>query len=423
MNKTIRFFYTLVLLIAAPFLLLGLLKKKSNKPAIGKRWKELFGSTPPLSITSSETVWIHAVSVGEVIAVTPFVKALKEKSPTSAILLTTTTPTGAKQAEKLSKLIEHRYMPIDFPLAINSFLETIKPSKLIIVETELWPNTINAVANSGVPIYVLNARLSEKSFIGYKRIQWLFNTIAPKLTKVLCLHDEDKQRFKQLGIEPNKLTTTGSIKFDIEVNELDILEGSSLRKQFGDHRFVWVAASTHPGEDEQILAAHQKLLQKQPDALLVLVPRHPERFPSVIRLSSSLFVTAERTKPKETYETTQVYVANTMGEMIKILASADICFMGGSLSGNKVGGHNVLEPAVVGLPVIIGPSYFNFADITNRLIANKVCTVIKNKEELSIEIIKSSNNKEKLKTKGTLAKQIVKNNSGAISKSLNHIFR
>lgn len=382
----IRIIYTLLLTIASPFLLFGLYKSKPNKPKFGQRWKEHFGITPKLT-SDEKPIWIHAVSVGESIAATPFIKALKEQSPDQPILVTTTTSTGAEQITKLGDLVEHRYMPIDFAFAVKRFLKTTQPKQMLIIETELWPNTLNEVHKAGIPISVVNARLSEKSCNNYAKVQPLFNVMLPCLTQVLCQTESDANRFERLGVDKDKLKVTGSIKFDIQISD-DVKEKSKiLRQELGQNRPIWIAASTHKGEDEQVLAAHKRVLESHPDALLILVPRHPERFDDMYDLCQQQgFETVRRTTRENVASSTQVYLGDTMGEMLLLLGAADICFMGGSLVGNKVGGHNVLEPAALGVPVITGPSYYNFQDLVAKMLHKKVIKLIESPNEMSLEV-------------------------------------
>ncbi|MBE4203277.1 lipid IV(A) 3-deoxy-D-manno-octulosonic acid transferase [Vibrio parahaemolyticus] len=379
----IRIIYTALLALASPFLLLGLYKSKPNKPKFGGRWKEHFGITPQLK-THQRPIWIHAVSVGESIAATPLIKELKQQYPEQPIVVTTTTSTGAEQIAKLGDLVEHRYMPIDFGFAVKSFLKAIQPKKMLIIETELWPNTLNVVKQANVPITVVNARLSEKSCKNYAKVQWLFNQLHPCLTQVLCQTDSDAERFERLGVNKEKLSVTGSIKFDIQISDHVKQQGKALRAQLGKDRPVWIAASTHKGEDEQVLEAHKQILESHPNALLILVPRHPERFDDVFALCKKQgFETVRRTEKQPAENTTQIYLGDTMGEMLVLIGAADICFMGGSLIGDKVGGHNVLEPAALGVPVITGPSYYNFTEIVNLLKKHSFCNIITKINELS----------------------------------------
>ncbi|MCU8408730.1 lipid IV(A) 3-deoxy-D-manno-octulosonic acid transferase [Vibrio vulnificus] len=382
----VRLLYTLLLALAAPLLLFGLYRSKPNKPKFGQRWKEHFGITPKL-VGQNQPLWIHAVSVGESLAAIPLIKAIKEKTPDQVIVVTTTTSTGAEQIEKLGNLVEHRYMPIDFAFAVRGFLKAINPAKMLIIETELWPNSLATVHKANIPIIVVNARLSEKSQQNYAKVQPLFNLIHPCLSKVLCQSQADADRFAKLGVPTSKLSVTGSIKFDIHIADEIKRQGVELRALLGQQRPVWIAASTHKGEDEQVLDAHRQVLETHPNALLILVPRHPERFDSVFQLCQTQgFETVRRTQTNSVADSTQVYLGDTMGEMLILLGAADVCFMGGSLVGDKVGGHNVLEPAALGVPVITGPSYYNFQDLIDTMLQKKVIKLILSPNEISLKV-------------------------------------
>ncbi|MCS0305950.1 lipid IV(A) 3-deoxy-D-manno-octulosonic acid transferase [Vibrio diabolicus] len=382
----VRIVYTLLLALASPLLLFGLYKSKPNKPKFGSRWREHFGITPKLK-SNDKPIWIHAVSVGESIAAIPLIKALKEQNPEQSILVTTTTSTGAEQIAKLGDLVEHRYMPIDFGFAIKGFLKAVQPKQMLIIETELWPNTLHHVYKAGIPITVVNARLSEKSCKNYAKIQRLFNQLHPCLTQVLCQTDSDAERFERLGVEKKKLSVTGSIKFDIQISEQVKQQGQQLRAQLGNDRPIWIAASTHKGEDEQVLDAHRQVLKSHPNALLILVPRHPERFDDVFALcQNSGFNSTRRTNAAIVNADTQVYLADTMGEMLILLGASDVCFMAGSLLGDKVGGHNVLEPVALNVPVISGPSYFNFKSIVEDMIALNIIDIT-DKTQLASKVL------------------------------------
>jgi 3-deoxy-D-manno-octulosonic-acid transferase len=243
-------------------------------------------------------------------------------------------------------------------------------------------------------------------------VQPLFDLLHPCIDKVLCQTESDAERFERLGIEKNKLFVTGSIKFDIQISN-DVREkAKSLRNALGLERPIWIAASTHKGEDEQVLEAHKKILEWHPNALLILVPRHPERFEDVFELCQGQgFETARRTSQEEVTTSTQVYLGDTMGEMLTLIGSADICVMGGSLIGNKVGGHNVLEPAALGVPVITGPSYYNFKEMVNSLIAQDGSIITVNLSETVLSLLQSAQLKEKLVVNG---KAFVEQNKGSI---------
>ncbi|EHI9274726.1 3-deoxy-D-manno-octulosonic acid transferase [Vibrio vulnificus] len=414
----VRWLYTLLLALAAPLLLFGLYRSKPNKPKFGKRWKEHFGITPTLD-GQNQPLWIHAVSVGESLAAVPLIKAIKEKTPDQVIVVTTTTSTGAEQIAKLGNLVEHRYMPIDFAFAVRGFLKAINPAKMLIIETELWPNTLATVHKANIPIIVVNARLSEKSQQNYAKVQPLFNLIHPCLGKVLCQSQADADRFAKLGIPTNKLSVTGSIKFDIHISDEIKHQGAELRTLLGQQRPVWIAASTHRGEDEQVLDAHRQVLETHPNTLLILVPRHPERFDSVFELCQTQgFETVRRTQANIIADSTQVYLGDTMGEMLVLLGAADVCFMGGSLVGDKVGGHNVLEPAALGVPVIIGPSYYNFKDIVDRLLVDNNIEVANDYKCITLSLEKYFSDERLALAEKQKLLSFVSINSGSLSNTV-----
>ncbi|MGI9832798.1 lipid IV(A) 3-deoxy-D-manno-octulosonic acid transferase [Vibrio vulnificus] len=392
----VRLVYTLILALAAPLLLFGLYRSKANKPKFGARWKEHFGITPKLD-GQTRPLWIHAVSVGESIAAIPLIKAIKAQTPEQRIVVTTTTSTGAEQIEKLGDLVEHRYMPIDFAFAVRGFLKAVNPAKMLIIETELWPNTLATVHKANIPIIVVNARLSEKSQQNYAKVQPLFNLIHPCLSKVLCQSQADADRFAKLGVATEKLCVTGSIKFDIHISDDIKRKGAELRAQLGQDRPIWIAASTHKGEDEQVLAAHRQVLESHSNALLILVPRHPERFDSVFELCQAQgFETIRRTQQQDVTDSTQVYLGDTMGEMLVLLGAADVCFMGGSLLGDKVGGHNVLEPAALGIVTITGPSFYNFEDIITEMKKDKIIFIANDFQEVALNVTRYLGNNTRL---------------------------
>lgn len=412
------FIYNLLLTLISPIFIYTLYRSKAGKPPFGSRWKEHFGFTPALD-SRSQPIWIHAVSVGEVIAAVPLIKKIKEQHPEQVLLITTTTSTGAEQVAKLGELVEHRYMPLDFSFAVKRFIRIINPQQLLIMETELWPNTLHAVSKANIPITIVNARLSERSFGRYQKVQRVFDLLAKNITRILCQSNSDAQRFIKLGIKEQSIKVTGSIKFDIAISKGDIEKGNKLRQKLNNERPVWIAASTHQGEDEQILAAHKTLLKTVPKALLILVPRHPERFSSVFQLcQSSGFNTQLRSENKGIDVPLQVYLADTMGEMLTLIQAADICFMGGSLIGDKVGGHNVLEPAALGKPMLNGNSYYNFTDITKQLIANNACTICQDSAEICEQLQRLFNDNKLRQQQGKAALEIVENNRGAIAKTV-----
>jgi 3-deoxy-D-manno-octulosonic-acid transferase len=415
----LRFLYTLLVTLIAPFFLYGLYKSKPNKPNFGSRWKEHFGVTPRLKASVGSPIWIHAVSVGELLAVAPLIKKLKADNPAQSIVVTTTTSTGTAEADKLGDLVEHRYMPLDFSFAIKGFIKTVKPKALFIMETELWPNTLACCQQKNIPITVINARLSQRSANRYKKFPAVFNLLLKHISLVLAQTEQDAQRFIGLGMKPDQVKVTGSIKFDITVSKQQSEQATTLRNSFNEHRDIWIAASTHKGEDEQIIAAHQQLLKEKPNALLILVPRHPERFSSVKTLceKSGLSVIT-RSSQLQIQENTQLYLGDSMGEMMVLLGVADICFIAGSLIGDKVGGHNLLEAAALEKPILNGPSYFNFKQITEQLIQLNACTICQNSNEISANLLKLFNDPQLRQQQGKAALGFVLQNQGALNQTI-----
>ncbi|SKC33875.1 3-deoxy-D-manno-octulosonic acid transferase [Photobacterium piscicola] len=417
----VRVFYTLLLALAAPLLLWGLYRTKPGKPRFGARWKEHFGFTPRLATTTAP-IWIHAASVGEAIAIVPVIKALKQAYPEQAIVVTTTTSTGAEQVAKLGELVEHRYMPIDFAWCVRGFLKTIKPQLFLIVEKELWLNTLSCVHNQKIPTIIVNARLSERSAKRYHSFSFFTHQLLNKIDKILCLHDDDAQRFIDIGAQQHQIAVTGSIKYDITIANTVFEQAQSLRQQLGKHRPIFVAASTHQGEDEQVLDAYQLVQQQFTNALVIIVPRHPQRFDSVAKLAIDRGLNVHRrTDTTPIKANTQLYLADTMGEMLVMLATADVTFMGGSLVGEKVGGHNLLEPAAVAKPAITGPSFYNFEDITQQLLTAGAIEICQDSHQLALQLIALFNDPERQQKMGAQGQRIVLENQGAVDKTVTNI--
>lgn len=409
-----RLAYNLLIHLGLPLALLALYKPKRGKPGFGARWAEHLGRVPP---TGQEApLWIHAVSVGETLAITPLIRALKAERPDLPILLTTTTRTGADQAAKLGELVEHRYAPLDYPWAVAAFLRRVRPRALWVMETELWPNWLAACARQRLPVSIINARLSERSCRRYARFQGAFDTLSRPLTHLYCQHQDDAERFARLGIGRERLAVTGSIKFDMQLSDEVVAGGRALRLSFGE-RPVWIAASTHQGEDEQVLAAHRRVLATYPQALLILVPRHPQRFDQVATLCATEGMPcARRSRGEQPGDETRVYLGDTMGELPLMLGAADVAFVGGSLVG--VGGHNLLEPAALGKPCLTGPAYFNFSDITRQLLEQKGAEVVEDAEALGRSVNRLLGDGAGRRAMGEQARAVVLLNQGALARTL-----
>lgn len=376
-----RLLYTLFLYLILPLTLVRLLWRSRKNPNYRKRWTERLGFFP--APESKNGVWIHAVSVGETQAAEPLIKQLQSQHPELPIVITTTTPTGSDRVIKLfGDTVFHVYFPYDLPFCIRGFLRRVQPKILVMMETEIWPNLLVICQQQGIDTILANARLSEGSAKGYARLGKFTSQVFSKIGLVAAQSPADAERFLSLGVGSDRVRVTGSIKFDIKLPASLREQADVLRRQWGG-RSVWVAASTHEGEDEVVLAAHRKVLAASPDALLVLVPRHPERFDRVAQLSKQLgFSTTRRTGKVPDIEKTAVFVGDTMGELPLFLAAADVAFVGGSLV--PVGGHNILEPAALGLPVIFGPHMFNFSTISHLLLAEGAAQQVSDSNGLAV---------------------------------------
>ena len=358
--------YDLLLYLALPFALLRLLWRSRRLPAYRERWGERLGSYDGADLGAR--VWVHAVSVGEVQAAQPVIRHLLDHYPGTGVMVTTTTPTGSA---RLRALFEHRvrhvYVPYDLKPAVERFLDAVAPRLVLVMETEVWPNMLRACERRGIPVILANARLSQRSAQGYARLGGFARETFARFTVIAAQAQADATRFMELGAPPDRVQVTGSIKFDLHLPASLREQAEVMRRLWGSERPVWVAASTHEGEEEQLLAVHRRVCAEVPEALLVLVPRHPDRFERVAGLIAREGLTlARRSKHQPCTTQTAIFLGDTMGELQVFLAAADIAFIGGSLV--KVGGHNLLEAAAVGVPAVIGPHSFNFATITRLMV-------------------------------------------------------
>ncbi len=416
-----RFLYSVLLYLAIPAVLIKLVLRARKSPAYGYRWGERFGFIKKLA-NDKPVIWIHSVSVGETIASAPMVKALMNRYPDHCFVITTMTPTGSERVKSIyGDRVFHVYCPYDLPDAQSRFLNRIHPKMALIMETELWPNTIAACNARDIPVVIVNARLSEKSARGYAKLGSLTRKMMENIHLVACQNENDGERFKQLGLPAKHLAITGSVKFDLsvddEINKSAALLKSSWESGLGHKAKILIAASTHDGEDKPILEAFRQVHKKRSDTLLLLVPRHPERFNSVFELSESEgFSTIRHSQATEASPDTQVIIGDTMGELMKLYATSDIAFVGGSLIEN--GGHNMLEPAALGIPVLSGPSVYNFTDISQQLEAAGGMKTIQDADQLA-EIASSLLTDDTARKKmGSHAQAFVEGNRGALQKLL-----
>ena len=367
----LRFFYTCVMYLAQPFLWLSLLAGSIKASNARKRLGERYGLYCKLSSPKPNGVLIHAASVGEVIAAVPLIKRIQQDYPHLSITVTTMTPTGSDRVKAVfGESVTHVYLPYDLPDAVARFIGFVQPSLVVVIETELWFNLIHQLAKKQIPFVIVNARLSARST---KRYGWFKKALKPLLENITLIAPQDEvslSRYAQLGIAPERLKLTGNIKYDLNLTADLLAKISALKVQWNICRPIWIAASTHEGEDEIILKSHRTLLQRFPDLLLILVPRHPERFNSVAQLIEQQgFNYIRRSGYLIPQAETQVVLGDTMGELMLLYGMADVALVGGSLVAH--GGHNPLEPLAFKLPVISGKHTFNFPEIFAKLEARQ----------------------------------------------------
>jgi len=411
-----RTFYSALWYLLLPFLFLRLWLRGRQAPAYRQRWKErmAWGYRPG---TLKNSLWVHAVSVGETLAAVPMIERLLADYPDTPLLVTTTTPTGSERVKALfGDRVTHVYCPWEVPTALNRFLRAFDPKTVIVLETELWPNLCAAVKRHGAKLMLMNGRLSEKSYRGYSKFPRLVQPMMARFDALAVQTPVERERYVALGAWPERVHAIGSVKFDMSLDDTVRQAAGDLRAAIGE-RPVWIAASTHPGEDEPVLAAHKALLETAPQTLLVLVPRHPERFDSVAQLVRQQGLgLARRSKQEAIAADTQVYLADTMGELLMLFGVADVAFVGGSLV--PVGGHNLLEPAGWGKPVLTGPHLHNFTAISNLLDEAGALTLVDNADALAIALQGLFRHPERCQSQGQAAAAVVDANRGALEKGL-----
>lgn len=385
-----RHLYNLLFHLCLPLIGLRLMWRAWRAPAYSKRIGERFAFGLPA--LRSGGIWVHAVSVGESIAAAPLVRELLARYPDLPITLTCMTPTGSERIRALfpeaqfAGRVQHCYLPYDLPWAASRFLSRVRPRLAVIMETELWPNYIHQCARRGIPVALANGRLSARSAKGYARFAKLTAPMLAELNLLAVQTEVEAQRFIALGARPETVAVTGSIKFDQQVDADLLARATALRAQWqAQQRPVWIAASTREGEDALVIQAHQRLLATQPDALLILVPRHLERFDSAaVQLREAGLACVRRSSGEAVSPGVQVLLGDSMGELMFLYSLADIAFVGGSLV--ETGGHNPLEPAALGLPVIMGPHRFNFQEITAKLLERGALCEVTDAEALGTQV-------------------------------------
>ena len=411
-----RFIYTALLIALIPVYFIRLAWRGIGNKKYLQRWGERLGIANIRPIKDKSIIWVHAVSVGEVNASIPLLRALMKECPDSEFLVTTSTPTGSDiLLSKLGNKIKHQYVPVDIPFCINLFINTWKPKALILLETEIWPNIIHCCKKQGIVTALVNARLSEKSKSKYLRFRSLIKPAIDSIDLILAQYESDADRFNEIVSNKN-IKLCGNLKFDQDMPEELGSISESIRDSWsieGKRRPTLIAASTHEGEEVIVLEAFNIILETITDALLIIVPRHLERFNRVKSLIDDQGLNCScRSKKEDVTNNVQVLLGDTMGELNFLYSVSDVAFVGGSLIDH--GGQNLLEPAAQGLPLCSGPSLRNFVEISEQLKNAHGLKIIKNKNELAYYFLDLINDEIKLQKTGQASKNIFMENRGAI---------
>lgn len=412
----LRVLYTLLLYLATPVVLLRLRWRARSAAAYQQRWGERFALTG--FRFKQPSIWLHAVSVGETLAALDMIAALKSRYPQHRLLITTTTPTGSERVRQaLGDSVDHVYLPYDLPDCWWRFFRHGTPQLLIVMETELWPNLLAACKKRAIPVLLANARLSEKSAAGYQRFSALTRPMLSNLTLIAAQQDSDGERFANLGAA--KVEVTGNIKFDLQLGSEIKQRAQQIRQQWSvGGACLWLAASTHQGEDEMVLAAFKLARVTCPTLRLLLVPRHPERF---VRVAAMCTQAGWRTANRSTFMDGDfdVMVGDTMGELLMLYGVCDFTFVGGSLV--PTGGHNMIEPAAWSKPVLTGPHLHNFAEVARLMTAAGAMAVVDDSAALAQQVAALATNAELVERMGAAGFEVAETNRGALQRLLGHI--
>ena len=419
-ERVLRGVYSLALYALLPVTIYHLVWRGFRHPAYLSRWNERYaryGRTHTVP-AQGEVLWVHAVSVGEVAAATGLVNALLKDHPGRRLVVTSITPTGSERIQSLwGDRVEHIYLPYDLPGAVGRFLDRFRPSQALIMETELWPNLLFGCRDRAIPVSIINARLSARSLRGYQMLAPLVSRALRTVTHVCAQSAADAKRFVLLGARAEAVQTTGNLKYDVSMANAGSI--ATFQEAFGRHagpRMAWIAASTHPEEELPVTLAHRRLRRRWPDLLLLWAPRHPERFRPVIeRLRSAGFRTGTRGEERWPSVEDAAFVIDTLGELQAFFNVADVAFVGGSLQ--DIGGHNLLEPAAAGVPIITGPHLHNFAEIASQLRQVDAMRVVESGDALADALDALLAEPQARERMGKAGRELVESGRGALART------
>jgi len=414
-----RVLYSCLFYLLIPAILLRLFWRGFKAPDYRQRWHERFACYNKAAYNNklpTGVIWFHAVSVGEAEALFPLIKQIQQRHPAIPLLITTTTPTGSARVKAVLKdSVAHVYLPYDLPDAVRRFMQCFKPRLAVIVETEIWPNLFSYCGKHNIPLCIINARLSEKSSRRYQKIPSLIAHVLAGVNLVAAQSRDDAGRFIAIGAKTEAVKTFGNIKFDVDIPQAIIEQGLQLKAQYFAGRFVWLVASTHKHEEPIFLSLYQEIKQRIPELLLIIAPRHPERFNEVRTLTEQQGLTVTtRTSGASCPQASDVYLLDTMGELKMFYAASDAAFVGGSMV--NTGGHNILEPVAIGVPTLFGPYMSNFKQIAEGILKQDAALQCQDREAIAAAIYLLHQDpvyKENLAEKG---RQFILQNRGVITK-------
>lgn len=413
----LRFVYAILTFLFTPVLIAHLYWRSINQPSYRERIGERFGRCP--GHIDRPSIWIHAVSVGEVQAAATLIRALLRRYPDRPLIVTTMTPTGAERVRDLfGDTVIHRYVPYDLASAVRRFFDWARPELVIIIEKEIWPNLFRECGLRKIPLVLASAKISTRSARRYRHLVGLFRQTLSHGIVIAAQTDVDAARFRSLGVSAERIHVTGNIKFDFDLDADVPGRGAAFRAEQAPGRPIWVAGSTHADEEQVCLVAHRRILARFPEALLLLVPRHPERFAQVAALiDKSGLAGVTRSSGERCLPEQSVFLGDSMGELMTFYAAADVAFVGGSLEP-RIGGHNLLEPAALGLPLLTGPHFFNAPDIATLMIADGAARIIAGPEELADCVCALFGDAAERRRRGRVGQRVVDDNRGTLQRVL-----